>query len=544
MQKKHMVLGLAAMLCGSVSCTNLDEKVYSELVADSYYNNRTEVMTAVLRPFTHANAWAAPTGQLGYWRVSELSGDQLAWPQKGIHGFDGGQWIRLHYHTWTVEDDIVWNPWRLIFWGIGFCNNTISDLEKLDFNKIGMTDADKASIIAETKALRAWHYLRLLDLYGNIPIVTQVGEPAKPHTASRKEVWEFIEKELRENVEKLQPLGPSMVGRVSKAAGYAMLAELYINSQKWTGVVKWDECVAVCNKIINGEAGSLKGAAPALETDIVKPFTNVNHTSPENLFQIAYNQTKGKFRFGFHGDMWHYVQWQAYNAVDRGNNGIVVVPSAYDAFADNDLRKKTWMLIDTLKKHPTVRANEADSVVMATEEYKGKPLVFVKEIRRNSEGETGAGGMTRGEENSGARFAKYLPGTKDDAEFWNNDFVLYRLAEIILYKAEAIMRKNGGVANGEAVTLVNSVRQRAFLPTDWTSAAYTTATLTLDELLAERGREFIFEGKRRQDLIRFGKFTSATWWDHAASSAKAELFPIPARQIRLNQNLKQNEGYN
>ncbi len=103
--------------------------------------------------------------------------------------------------------------------------------------------------------------------------------------------------------------------------------------------------------------------------------------------------------------------------------------------------------------------------------------------------------MTRGEENSGARFAKYLPGNKDDAEFWNNDFVIYRLAEIIMYKAEALMRKNGGAATAEAVTLVNSVRQRAFSATDWPSASYTIATLTLDELLAERGREFIFEGK-------------------------------------------------
>ncbi len=258
--------------------------------------------------------------------------------------------------------------------GIGFCNNTIGDLEKLDFTRIGMTDADKVSIIAETKALRAWHYLRLMDLYGNIPIVTKVGDPAKPFSATRKEVWEFIEKELRENVDKLQPLSQSMVGRVSKAAAYSMLAELYLNSQKWTGVQRWDECVAVCNKIIAGEGGSLKGAAPALETDIMKPFNNVNNTSPENLFQIGYNWTKGKFRFSFQGDMWHYVQFQAYNAVDRGNNGIVVIPTAYDAFADNDLRKKRWMLIDTLKKDPAFRTGgPGDSVVMATEEYKGKP---------------------------------------------------------------------------------------------------------------------------------------------------------------------------
>src|SRR5690606_38513705 len=135
-------------------------------------------------------------------------------------------------------------------------------------------------------------------------------------------------------------------------------------------------------------------------------------------------------------------------------------------------------------------------------------------IRRKSEGATGEGAMTRGEENAGARFHRYRSGRASDENYQESDYIIYRLTEIYFNTAEAIMRKNGGVATQEAVDLINESKKRAFSEADWANVAYTTSTLTLDELLAERGREFIFEGKRRTDLIRFGKFTTASWWDH------------------------------
>jgi hypothetical protein len=131
-----------------------------------------------------------------------------------------------------------------------------------------------------------------------------------------------------------------------------------------------------------------------------------------------------------------------------------------------------------------------------------------------------------------------------DPNYNGTDWALYRLSWINFAKAEAIMRKNGNAATAEAVELINQVKQRAFTTADWNSEKYTTATLTMDELLAERGREFIFEGFRRDDLIRFNKFTTASWWDHKPSDPTKKLFPIPRRQVTLNPNLKQNEGYN
>jgi len=106
------------------------------------------------------------------------------------------------------------------------------------------------------------------------------------------------------------------------------------------------------------------------------------------------------------------------------------------------------------------------------------------------------------------------------------------------------MRKNGKVATAEAVELVNQVKRRAYTADAWATEKYTTSTLTMDELLAERGREFIFEGFRRDDLIRFDKFTTGSWWDHKPTESYKKLFPIPRRQITLNANLKQNDGYN
>lgn len=534
---KLSILILAACLLSSGSCTKLDENVYSQVVNNNFYKNKQEVMTAVLRPFTHARAWATIQDRHGYWRLQELTADQQAWPQKGRHGYDGAQWIRQHYHTWTTVDRAIEEPWELMYWGLGFCNNTIADLAEVDFPAIGMTDQDKASIIAEAKVVRAWHYLKLMDLYGNIPVVTTVGTPTNPPTLPRKDVFAFIEKELKDNVDLLPNLAPALVGRVSKAAGYAMLSELYLNAEHWTGTARWDDCIAACDKLMSGAVGGLSGAL-ALDPGILTPFGNTNHLSKENIFQIAYDFRASGDAPAISGVFYHYKQREIYNGDRDGNNEFVTTPNAYDSYKDNDLRKKEWFLFGPQYKFGTT------TPVLGTEEYNGKPLVFVNTIRRNSEGETGPGGMTRGEENSGARFNKYRPGTVADANYFGNDFVVYRLTETYFNKAEALIRKNNKVTTQAAVDLINECKKRDFAIADWPAEAYTVATLTMDELLAERGREFFSEGKRRTDMIRFGKFVTAPWWDHIPSNDKKwELFPIPNKQLVINPKLVQNPGY-
>lgn len=533
----YLLVAFALLLTGE-SCTDLDEKLYSKISSDNYYNNKDEVISAVLRPYTHARAWMAPTGQNGYWRLNEYAGDQIAWTTKGRHGYDGGDWIRLHYHTWHIRENTITNSWKLMYSGMGYCSDAANNISKLDAAQMGITQQEKDEFVAEMKVLRAYHYLKLMDLFGNIPVVTEVGTPVSPANIPRAEVFKFIETELLENIDNLPLLSSTNVGRASRAAGYAMLAELYLNAEVWTGTARWDDCIKACDYIMQNRAGSQIGTL-ALDPDLLTSFCNTNTTdSKENLFVLTYDYQNSPNRCGWNGDFYHFAQKYIYGGLSNGNNGAVVIPSAYDKFADNDLRKSHWMLIG-----PQFYFEDPTKPVMGTEEYSGQQLTFVNYIYRASEGKTQST-MYDGEENSGARFNKYNPGPSSDAHYWSNDWVLYRLTEINYFKAEALMRKNGGSATQEAVDLINACRIRAFSAADWSANKYTTSTLTLDELIDERAREFIFEGKRRTDLIRFGKFTSTAWWDHTPSNNKnVEIFPIPYTQLATNVNLVQNPGY-
>jgi hypothetical protein len=544
---------VALLLLTANSCTKLDENVYDQLVADAFYNNKNEVLSAVLRPYTHANAWTTPSGQPSWWRFSELSADQLAWPTKGRHGEDGGRWKRMHYHTWTNDEGDISRAWQLMWWGLGLCTDPIQSLEKRDVASMGITQQEKDEYLSELKLLRAYHYLKITDLWGSVPIVTKVGEPLNPPTASRTEVFNFIEKEIKESIDKAPKLSANYLGRMTQAGAYAMLVELYLNAEAWTGTARWDDCIAAANKLINGDAGGQNGAM-GLDVNIQDAFKPDNHKSKEAIFSIAYEYQAGNFEPSWPSEFYHFDQRFIYGGHRNGNDGIVLIPGVYTTFNDKDLRKTEWLLHGTQMRFD----NPANPVIASGgNEYNGQPLVFVDNIRKNSSVQTDAernalpSTMSLGEENSGVRFNKYKLGNQvagpggvaPHPNYNSTDWHIYRLTWVYFAKAEALMRKNGGVANTEAVQLINESKKRAFSATDWPAQMYTPATLTMDELLAERGREFIFEGFRRQDLIRWKKFTTASWWDHQPSTATKELYPIPQQQLNLNPNLKQNPGY-
>lgn len=531
------ILTIVTVLSTLNSCTKLDEKLYSELYKENFYKNRIEVLQGALRPMTHLQSWLAPIRGDGYYYHAEMSSDQLAWPQKGRHAYDNGDHIRQHYHSWTLNESRLNNAWVGMWTGLGYTNAAIEDIEKIDAASIGMDPAEIKVILAELHVLRGFHYMKLVDMWGNIPIATKVGLPKNPATASRKEVFEFIKTELETYVPQLAPYAVPLIGRIGQTGGYAMLAELYLNAEKWAGTPMWDQCIAACNKIMDGSAGGL-GGTPKLATNITATFANTNRLASEALFQFAFS-LKGGFE-------WQWIVLHGFPYMNdvldvsyQGNNAYVVTPTAFNAYVENDLRKKEWFLFGPQYKYGTT------TPVLGSEEYSGKPFVLVNSIRRESEGDlTSEGGMTKGEENSGARFNKYKSGRTSDANYKENQFMIYRLTEIYFFKAEALMRKNGGAATQEAVDLINESRKRAFAPADWEAAKYTTVSLNLDELLAEKGREFIFEGKRRTDLIRFGKFTKGSWWDHTPTKdERKEIYPIPFRQMANNINLVQNPGY-
>ncbi|PWS26913.1 RagB/SusD family nutrient uptake outer membrane protein [Pedobacter yonginense] len=548
--KSIIYTALIAVMGMSSACTKLDENAYDVIPADKFYTNKNEVLSAVLRPYTHANAWVTPSQQDGWWRLAELSGDQLAWPTKGPHGEDGGKWKRLHYHSWTVDEGGINNAWSLMYGGVGYCNDPIANISTRDISTMGITQEEKNAYVSELKLLRAFHFLKLMDLFGGIPLATEPADPSNPiypTTTSRKDVFAFVEKEILDNINNVPKLSRAMLGRMSQASGYAMLVELYLNAEVWTGTPRWDDCIAAADKLINNEGGGQNGAM-ALDPNISDQFKNTNDLSKEVIFSIAYDYTRAKFEPSWTGEFYHFAQKDIYGGGRNGNDGIVLIPGVYTTYGTDDLRKTNWLLAG-----PQIKFADGVSPVLGTVEYADKPLSFVDNIQKNTKGST-VSNMSEGEENSGVRFNKYklgnsiagiVNGVKVDVDpnYNNTDWNVYRLTWIYFAKAEALMRKNGGAATADAVALINTCKQRAYTAATWPANAYTTASLTLDELLAERGREFIFEGFRRDDLIRFGKFTTGTWWDHTASSATRNLYPIPQRQRDLNPKLVQNPGY-
>ena len=377
-------------------------------------------------------------------------------------------------------------------------------------------------------------------------MVTQIGIPAKPETKSRADVFKFIESEIKSNIAAAPKLSKTQIGRMSQAGGYAMLVDLYLNAEAWTGTARWDDCIAAADQLINNMGGGPNGAL-ALDPNITDQFKTTNDLSKEAIFSIAYNYSVANFEPGWPGEFYHFKQQEIYGGGRNGNDGIVVIPGVYTTYDAADLRRSNWLLIG-----PMVKFADGKTPVLASEEYYGSQLVFVDNIQKNKAKST-LSNMSEGEENSGVRFNKYKLGNQIagpggvppiDPNYDNTDWNIYRLTWIYFAKAEAIMRKNGGVATAEAVKLINDCKKRAFSEQDFVTRAYTPATLTLDELLAERGREFIFEGFRRDDLIRFGKFATGSWWDHMPTSPTRALYPIPQQQRDLNSNLKQNPGYN
>jgi hypothetical protein len=630
--KKYKISIITGILLSMAACTDLEVVPYSELAPDNFYQNREQILMGVNRIYTHS--WNS-VGMGGYNRISETSADQLAWVNKGRHGYDGGVHGRQHYHSWTVDDDSCWDPWRTIYTGVGYANSILDDFAKIDFAAAGMPETERAALESEIRGMRAFFYMKLMDLFGNIPVTTTVGVPVDPPTLPRAEVFNFVETELLEAAKTAAPLSKEGNGRFTLAAVYAALAELYLNAEIWTGTARWDDCIAYCDRLIRGEAGAVNGTL-ALDNNVNVTFSNVNTSaSKEIIFCNASDKARGRWVNPV--NIAYYRERDIINSDYGGNNGLIVTPPAVEAYSDKDLRKTDWLFYGigpgkNQGPYLNLATPDENDYVIGTEEFMGLPLIFcnkpikavidvqgdrvvitewyspefpgdearllieqafngsnvketiISDFRENNHREWYlAGGYNTSDarqyswstmndyrymwydckENSGAHLYKYKSGEYTDPNYGNADLVFYRLTDIYFAKAEALMRKNGGAATPEAVDLINSVKQRAFAADYWASEEsvagkdrYTPATLTLDELLAERGREFIMEAKRRTDLIRFGKFefTLEGWWDGNAGYGDGSggsivkdptrrILAIPLNAMSANQNLVQNPGY-
>lgn len=175
--RKQYFLFIVIALFGLSSCTNLDETLYDQLSSDNYYNTKMDIVRSVFRPFEHAY-WSVMSRQ----QLEEMTGDLVAVWKKDSWWEDGGKWSRPHYHTLNpIDDELVKTEWEGCFQGIMQCNSVISDLDRLDASKFGYTDAEFDAMVAQASTLRAWFYLRLLNSFRNIPLITSSDQIGRAH---------------------------------------------------------------------------------------------------------------------------------------------------------------------------------------------------------------------------------------------------------------------------------------------------------------------------------------------------------------------------
>lgn len=485
------------------SCVDLEPEVSSDVLKDDYYKTPEQFATLL------ANAYSQLAGEYGYvyregyWSMQEYTTDEVAVPTRGTEWSDNGVPLAMGQHTWEENTRDINNGWSFAYGGVTKCNGVMDNIKLIKGEDEAQYDEATKFGIAETKVLRAFYHLLAMDLYGNVPIVDASDAELKQST--RAEVFSFIEKEVLDNLPYLQ-VTPSY-GRVTKSVGQTILAKLYLNAEVYTNTPRWQEALNMCDSIISG------GYGYNLESDYFVPFKANNTGCKEIIFPIVFDAVKAQGNM-FHLITLHYAHAnpEVYGFTTQTWNGPCTHQDFYDSYDGSDKRKGQWFV------GPIFDKNTGDTVNFIKNSIE-KKAVIVPSISATADPT---------EENTfeGARFVKFEiePGIGHHA---NSDFPIYRLADIYLMKAEAVMRLNGGAANDVAVAAANEVRKRTGL------GDYTTGTLTLPELLAERGRELAWEGHRRQDLIRFGEFTKQ-WgkmttgeYYKLVSDDYRKLFPIP-----------------
>ncbi len=502
MKKKiiYMSLFLAAVvLAGLVSCTDLDEKVYSDIPLTQFFHTEKDVLMNAGRAYTKLQRYPE---EFSLWTLDEIASDEMVAPGRddGMV-WDNGRWNEIQQHQVTATNKILTLAWNNVFEGVSACNEVIYETEQSP-----ITFPAKDQVVSEIKILRAFYYYWALDNWGNIPYTIDYTEKTLPLQKDRKFVFASIENEILTNISKLQDKPtPTNYGRVTQAAAYTLLAKLYLNAKEWIGEDKFQLAVDACNRVIALNSYHI-------ETDYFANFKIHNEASTENIFVIPMHSifTKDRFywytltlndasraTFGFKGGMW---------------DEFILEPGFLDKYSNNDLRKKSFLFGQQKDK-------SGNDIFVEGEAFIYTPTVANYMARKKWEG---------------ARCAKYE--YQDGLEYYvtdmENDHVLFRYADVLYTKLEALWRMGrAGEMIGDAE--LQKIRTRAGL------APLQMSDLTNSEFLNELGREFAWEGHRRQDMIRFGVFGNAGW-NKPVSGANAKLFPIPKSVLDANSNLVQN----
>lgn len=497
---------LSAMMLSS--CFDLKEEVYSEIPMDNFGKTEQELIATAGRAYTQLQNYCT---EQSLWTLSLQVADECAVPINSNGSWAEERYGELQRQQYTPSNTLVLKGWNFCFDGIASCNEILYEL--------GLSTVEfeaKEKITAEVEVLRAFFYFMAIDGWGNVPYSIDYTDTSYPEQKDRKFLFSFIEKSIKDNLPLLdaEP-STSTYGRVTQDVAYTLLAKLYLNAEEWLGTPMWAEAEAACYNVIS------KGHY-SIADDYASNFSANNEGSVENIFVIPYSTT---YTESDHNSFIIYIMaldsWatEKFNIPASAWDGFVCQPDFFQKYDAADKRRDaTWLY----------KGNQTNSGGYDVTDAPYNP-VFDESLY-----------STRRALYDGARIWKWHYQTDgqliSDQTSMDNDFVLFRYADVVLMYAEALVRQNRAAEAAQLADL-QKIRTRAGLP------VYSAADLTLDELLDERGRELAWEGWRRQDLIRFGKYNDTWWAKPTASPATKRLFPIPTTVLAANPRLSQNPGY-
>ena len=524
-------------LCLPLLTACLDETPKGQLDEKQAYATATALyINAVASLYNYIGGSNDSQGLQGTYRgvydYNTFTTDEAIIPIRGGDWYDGGFWQHLYRHEWTADDEALYDTWSYLYKVVVLCNRSLS---VIDSHKHLLTATQFSQYTAEVRAVRALFYYELLDLFASVPIDTVYSTPLEDvRPAPRSEVFRFVVSELQQTAtllarERSNSEG-NYYGRVTRPVAWFLLARLALNAEvycddDWTDGRRPDGSQIFFNvdgrqlnawQTCEAYVDSLTAFGYRLADDYASNFAVHNETSVENIFtipmdkQLYTNEFKNLFRSR------HYNHGGALGMdAENGSCATLYAVRAYGYGTDSvDSRWAINFFADTVS---------VDGHIVSLDN--GQPLIYQPlAVAINLTG-------NEYEKTGGARMSKYeIDRTAySDGKLQNNDIVLFRYADALLMKAEAKVR-DGGDGSAE----LNSVRRRVGMP---------SRPATLDNILQERLLELMWEGCRRPDLIRFGRFGQSYDIRQALPNEDkgyTTVFPIPTKAINLNGNLKDN----
>lgn len=523
---KYRLLALLATAFSFAACTKLDVKPTSTLTPDNFPNTPAQLLAAT-GPIYSAfrNGPARP-----FWLSMNLSADENVLVARGGNWLDGGTYSQVNLHTYNADNGMLASCWSWGFTTISTCNKVLTLFANVADN------AAKRQTIAEIKTMRALSYFYMMDMYGNIPISTVFGDDSDLGTKPRAQVFKFIETELLAQIPDLsETVSAATYGRPTKYLAYAVLAKMYLNSEYYTGTARYDDAVKMCDQIIAANKYSL-------DPDYLGMFKPNNGPQIKDfIFAVPFDavQAQGQYfaRWTLHPNLKDKYK-MPYNPAGP----MYTYKEYYALFNDNnDVRKKQYLAGKQYNNDGTP-INITTTNIGLNASYTGPnpsatvvhQLEFTLDIVWKIPATFDIGNDELANE-QGVRNNKFYPDSLSSDRNQGNDFPMFRYADVLLEKAEAILR-GATATNGQTpLSLVNQVRARA--------NAGSLGAVTLATVLDERGRELAVECWRRNDLIRYGQYEKS-WGIKTDSDPRKRVFPIPRSEIQLNPKLIQNDGYN